>query len=131
MKTLDNLDIGKKEKRSKILKYSDSENEENDNEELPITHKKEKSIPPVVIQPVIKEKKPRSEKQLEAFKRTQEKRKENIALKKEQKEIEASKILLKHKITEKPKIKPQKYESDSEEEEEKVIIVEKRKKTKN
>ena len=94
------------DKEDPLLK-SDSEDEE-------IEVKKEEK----------KEKKPRSEKQIEAFKRTQENRKKAIELKKDVKKIEAAKLLLNE-----PKVKPkQKKEIVESESEEEVIIVEKRKK---
>ena len=94
------------------------------NEELtkPIEDKNDNS--PLEKQSTIKEKKPRSEKQLEAFRVAQSKRADNIKLKKEakedakQQEKEIKKQLPKKDI--KYKIEP---ESESEEEE--VIYVKK------
>ena len=73
-----------------------------------------------------KPKKPRSEKQIQAFKEVMNRRKENIEIKKEQKLIEASQILV--KANAKRIVKPskeiiqqqEKIESDTEEE---IIII--------
>jgi len=71
-----------------------------------------------------KPKKPRSEKQMKAFQEVMNKRKQNIEKRKEEKLVEASKILVKNSIKEvKPKkkiIQQQEEESDTEEE---IIIV--------
>ena len=76
---------------------------------------------------IIKEKKPRTQKQIDAFLKTQENRKANIENKKQEKKIEAAKLLLKEpKIKSKPKI----VVDDSSYDEEEIIIVEKRKKLK-
>lgn len=80
---------------------------------------------------LIKEKKPRSPKQIDAFKITQENRKKSIQIKNELKKVEAAKILLKEPIKELVKLPKKKVVVDSSSEEEEVIIVEKRKKTKN
>jgi hypothetical protein len=87
------------------------------------------SVEPVEEKPIIvKEKKTRSQKQIDAFKKTQENRKANIEIKKEEKKIEAAKILLKEpKTKSKPKVIVSSSDDSSDEE---VIIVEKRKKIK-
>ena len=84
-----------------------------------------------------KPKKPRSEKQMKAFQEVMNKRKENIQKRKEEKLVEASKILVKNSIREvKPKKKiVQQEESESETEEEIIIVkakpkLEKKKKVK-
>ena len=84
-----------------------------------------------------KPKKPRSEKQMKAFQEVMNKRKQNIEQRKEEKLIEASKILVKNSIREvKPKKKiVQQQESESETEEEIIIVkakpkLEKKKKVK-
>lgn len=83
-----------------------------------------------------KVKKPRSQKQIEAFTRAMEKRQENIKLKKEEKLVKASEILVKanqnKKITQQPppkdnykskKIIMQKEEEEESDTEEEIIIV--------
>jgi hypothetical protein len=70
-------------------------------------------------------KKARSQAQIDAFKRTQENRAKNIALQKENKKIEAAKLLMNQ-----PKKDKKKPVVDSSSDEEEVIIVEKRKKSK-
>ena len=78
---------------------------------------------------LMKEKKPRSQKQIDAFKITQENRKKSIEIKNGLKKVEAAKILLKEPIKELVKLSKKKVIVDSSSEEE-VIIVEKRKKPK-
>ena len=85
--------------------------------------------------PVVKAivKKPRSEAQINAFKRTQENRAKNIQLKKDNQKIEAAKLILKNEPIKKEPVKKEKTKKvvvDSSSEEEEVIIVEKRKKNK-
>ena len=94
---------------------------------------------PLTKKTIIKEKKPRSEKQIEAFKRAQETRKQNISNKLKEKEIKhltekEKNIKSKHDVIVKkkqslmktPKIIPE-PESESEEEEQ-IIVVKKKKK---
>jgi hypothetical protein len=84
------------------------------------------------VKTIAKEKKPRSEKQIEAFKKTQENRKKNIELKKDAKKLDAAKLLMQEKpIEKKPKkvVKKEIVDSDSSSEEE-VIIIERKKKPK-
>ena len=80
------------------------------------------SIPIAAVKIPEKVKKPRSEAQIAAFKKTQENRQKNIAASKENKKLEAAKLLMSQPV--KSVAKPEE-ESTSEEE---VIIVEKRKK---
>lgn len=94
-----------------------------DNEENVSLTKNEDSDSSIEVVKQVKEKKPRSEKQIEAFRKTQENRKKNIELKKENNKIEAAKLLMKQK----PKVKKEIIDSESDEE---VIIVEKRRKSK-
>ena len=104
---------------------------DNENNNIPLTKKKKRTINA-----------PRSEKQIEAFKKAQEKRDENRRIIKEQKEIKLAKIFMENKLKEqenaeqketKPikKEKPKKVvkyiESESESEEE-IIYVKKPKK---
>lgn len=79
-----------------------------------------------------KPKKQRSEKQIEAFRKVMDKRKENIQIKKEEKLIKASEILVKNAI--KKDVKPSKkiiqQEESSDSEEEEIIIVKSKPKVK-
>ena len=60
-----------------------------------IIHKEEKQeVELTTDTPLLKQKKPRTQKQIEAFEVSRQKRSENIAKAKELKKIEASKILL-------------------------------------
>ena len=93
------------------------------NKKIVLVSDDDSSVDSIPTKPATPIKKPRSEAQINAFKKTQENRKKNIELNKENKKVEAAKLLLNHKPI-KPEIKP--VESESEEEE--VIIVEKRKK---
>lgn len=105
-------------------------------------------IEQTIDEPLTKPKKPRTAKQLEAFKKVQEKRQQNIKEKNEQKLIEGAKLMLQQEKLKqvipptpvqdfqppKPKLNPKKHEilseytevdqSDSEEE---VVIVKKSK----
>ena len=76
-------------------------------------------------QPVVKlvEKKPRSQKQIDAFKNAQINRAKSIQLKKDTQKIEAAKLILRNDpVKKEKKVKPVVVDSSSEEEE--VIIVE-------
>ena len=88
-------------------------------------------VTPPKIEVVAKTKKPRSEKQIEAFKNAQINRQKNIQLKKESQKVEAAKLLLNEKPNA-PVAKKVKevVDSSSDENEEEVIIVQKRKKPK-
>jgi hypothetical protein len=94
----------------------------------------EPDIEPEEVKPVIKEekvKKPRSEKQIQAFVNAQEKRKANIELKKQEKKVEASKIILEHETkTAKPVKKAKEVAEVESSSEEEVIIIETKKKSK-
>ena len=81
------------------------------------------------IVPLEKPKKPRSEKQIEQFKKIAEKRKENVEKKKLEKKIEASKLLLEHdvKLNDKKKKEPIVLQSDSSDSEPEIIVVSKKK----
>ena len=99
-----------------------------ENEEVPLT-KSKGGRPKKEVLP--KEKKPRTEKQIEAMKKAFETRKANIEQKKLEKKIEASKLLLQHGITPtpqntpavKPKTKKQQVVEESEESSEEEIII--------
>jgi hypothetical protein len=69
-----------------------------DNQEIQDEDFSEAQVP---LQKEKKEKKPRSQKQLEHFAKMAEKRKENIEKKKLEKKIEASKLLMEHDIKQK------------------------------
>jgi hypothetical protein len=89
------------------------------------------SLPEVKKTVVAKEKKARSQAQIDAFKRTQENRAKNIALKKETQKLEAAKLLLNEKpVVKETKQKSKKPVVEESSDEEEVIIVEKRKKNK-
>jgi hypothetical protein len=78
--------------------------------------------------PLLKEKKPRTAKQIESFEIARQKRAESIANKKQEKKIEASKLLLglDQKKTPKPKPKPEpEPEPESESSSEEEIIIKK------
>jgi hypothetical protein len=79
-----------------------------------------------VVKPV--EKKPRSQKQIDAFKNAQINRAKSIQLKKDTQKIEAAKLILKQEPVKPEPKKTKKVVVDSSSEEEEVIIVEKRKK---
>ena len=100
------------------------ENQEEDFSEASIPLQKEK-----------KEKKPRTQKQLDHFKNMAEKRRENIEKKKLEKKIEASKLLLEHDSKPPVKVKENKIEEEKEIEsepssEEEIIVQKKKPKTK-
>jgi hypothetical protein len=122
----------------KFLEFQKSQNNKNDDEETPLTKPKRK-IKEIIeeVKPIEKEiiktdttivKKQKSEKQLEQFKIAQQKRKENIDKKKQEKKIEASRILLEHdkKVNIKPIPKEveqeQEQESSDNETEQEVVI---------
>jgi hypothetical protein len=125
----------KKIKISKLLYMTDVlDNENIDN--LPLIKEKKNKIKQEEIRqeeevktPPIKEKRPRSAKQLQQFEILKQKRKENIEKAKELKKIEAAKLLLEveNKTTKPVKKQPIKEESSSEEEQ---IIIKKDKKKK-
>lgn len=80
--------------------------------------------------PLTKQKKMRSQKQMEAFEKVKQKRKENLEAKKQEKLINSAKILIEEETKRNPiskRIKPVEHEIDTEEEEEEVIIVKKTK----
>jgi hypothetical protein len=78
---------------------------------------------------VVKEKKARSEAQINAFKQTQINRAKSIQLKKDSQKLEAAKLILKQEPEKKEKkMKPVVVDSSDSSSEEEVIIVEKRKK---
>ena len=80
--------------------------------------------------PLTKIKKQRTQKQMEAFEKVKQKRKENLEAKKQEKLINSAKILIEEETKRNPiskRIKPVEREIDTEEEEEEVIIVKKTK----
>ena len=90
-----------------------------------------------ITEPLTKPKKPRTQKQIEAFQETTRKRNENVELRKQEKLIKASEILVNNskqkQISIKPKPIPQKQvqlSSESESEEEIIIVKAKPKKKK-
>jgi hypothetical protein len=114
------LEISENEK-PKITLSDSEESKSEKSEELPIEKLTKKGKP----------KKPRSEKQWEAFKITQEKRRANIEKRNKEKKLELAKALFEEQIKEKPSNKKQKEIKETpkvESSEEEVIIVEKRKK---
>ena len=101
---------------------------------LPLTKSKtKKSVKPVEIiqeeeeeevvtpEPIKKTRKPKTEKQLQAFQKALEVRKNNLALKNEQKKIEASKYLLKKGIK-LPKVEIEEEDDESIEDDEPEVI---------
>lgn len=111
----------------------DNENLEN----LPLVKEKKKKIkqdeikqPEEVKMPPIKEKRPRSAKQLEQFEIIKQKRAESIAKAKELKKVEAAKLLLEvENKTIKP-VKKQEVKEEPESSSEEQIIIKKDKKKK-
>ena len=99
-----------------------------ENEEVPLT-KSKGGRPKKEVLP--KQKKPRTEKQIEAMKKAFETRKANIEQKKLEKKIEASKLLLsldkpkeeKPKTDKKVVIKEESEEEESEDEQPQVVII--------
>ena len=99
---------------------------------------KESPIEDIEENEPLTKKKPRSEKQIEAFKNAMKKRADNIELKKQEKLIKASEILVKNSKlpdapieTPKPKVKKViQHESETESEEEIIIVKSKPKKKK-
>lgn len=89
-----------------------------------------------IEEPLTKPKKPRTAKQLEAFEKVKEKRKQNVEMKKQQKLLESAKLLVENekvKNVVQPKVvrpKTEELEEQSESEEEEVILIERRKKPK-
>lgn len=110
-----------------------------DDENTPLTKPKSKAGRPK-NPPKIKEKKPRTEKQILAFAKAQETIKANREKKKEEKKIEASKLLLSKGIelpSKQPKPQPvlnlppaESQDTEEEEEEDEIVYVKKEKKVK-
>ena len=67
------------------------------------------NIDQTIEEPLTKPKKPRTTKQLEAFEKVKEKRKQNIETKKQQKLLESAKLLIERNQTIQPKPQTQNH----------------------
>lgn len=126
-----------------------SENETNEeiNEEIPLTKPKGATRSPMTPDPTTSGivKKPRSQKQIEAFEKVKQRRKENLEAKKQEKIINSAKLLIEEETKRKPLLEPtvpvkppsRRYggkgerrapsPEEEEEEEEEIIVVKKAK----
>ena len=76
-----------------------------------------------IEEPLTKPKKPRTPKQIEAFEKVKEKRKQNIELKKQEKLLNSAKLLVEEETKKQSSLKPiEEIVSESESEEEEIIV---------